>query len=159
MNKITTEKLLKVKQSTTKTIRSVIEFDKKLTSKSAKLTKFLWKKLQQYCTLLIPADKHDDGHSIVSRSRLIVFGVICVIFVLMCRLLLITTKDIYTHKQYLFNKKKPFSRLEIVDRNGQVLANNIIVYDLYLEPSRMTSIEENLTKITNIIPNAISNRK
>ena len=126
MNKITTEKLLKVKQSTTKTIRSVIELDKKLTSKSAKLTKFLWKKLQQYCTLLIPADKHDDGYSIVSRSRLIVFGVIIVILVLILRLLFITTKDIYTHKQHFFNKKKPFSRLEIVDRNGQVLANNII---------------------------------
>ena len=62
MNKITTEKLLKVKQNTTKTIRSVIELDKKFTSKSAQITKFLWKKLQQYCTLLIPADKHDDGY-------------------------------------------------------------------------------------------------
>ena len=159
MNKITTEKLLKVKHSTTKTIRSVIEFDKKLTSKSAKLTKFLWKKLQQYCTLLIPADKHDDGYSIVSRSRLIVFGVIIVILVLILRLLFITTKDIYTHKQYLFNKKKPFSRLEIVDRNGQVLANNIIVYDLYLEPSRMTNYKEELLKIQNIIPNAINNKQ
>ena len=118
-----------------------------------------WKTIQKYCNILIPADKHDEGYSIIYRSRLVVFGVLIFVLVLMCRLVFLQTKHIYKHKTYGLSKKQPFSRLDIVDRNGKVLVNNIIVYDLYLQPSRMNNILEDVEKIQNIVPNAINNKK
>ena len=113
--------------------------------------------LQRYCYILIPNDEHEDGYSIISRSRFILFLLFIIAIILMISTLLIVRKDIYNHKIYILNKIKPFQRVEIADREGNVLVQNIEVYDLYLQSSRMENPKKDLLKINQILPNTIKN--
>ncbi len=50
------------------------------------------------------------------------------------------------------------SRLDIIDRNGILLARNVIAYDFYVYPHKIIDIEENLNKIIEIFP-TLENRR
>ena len=85
-----------------------------------------------YILALVPADEHEDGYSIIGRSKMVLIAVTIFILLLAVRLTFLLTKDIYAHKTSRYKiDAKPFNRLEITDRNGKVLARNIVVYDLY----------------------------
>lgn len=113
-----------------------------------------------YILALVPADEHEDGYSIIGRSKMVLIAVAIFILLLAARLTFLLTKDIYAHKTSRYNiDAKPFNRLEITDRNGKVLARNIVVYDLYLQASRMENIPADIDKINKIVPNAVADRK
>ena len=44
------------------------------------------------------------------------------------------------------------NRLDIVDSNGIILASNVVLYDLYLMPSKMINVQENVDKLIAILP-------
>lgn len=115
--------------------------------------------IQKCCSWLIPADQHNEGYSLLFRSRMVLMAIIVFIMLLIARLLFILTKDVYAHRFFRLKNKQAFSRLEIVDRNGVVLARNILVYDLYLQASRMTNISKNLEIIDKTIPSIIANKQ
>ena len=117
------------------------------------------KLIQKYCSMIIPNDDHEEGYFIINRSMAIVIIVFCIACILIIRLLFIVSFDIYKHRHYSIKKIKPFKRLEIVDRNGNVLASNIEVYNLYLQSSKMKIPEKDIDKINSIIPNAIANKQ
>ena len=124
---------------------------------TAKSINCIIKFLQTYCSLIIPNDEHESGITIINRARFIVFGVICVAGVLILRLLFLLSCDIYKHKMYNYKKTSVFKRVFIVDRNGEILTSSIPVYDLYLQPSRMSDYVANIEKINKIIPNSVKN--
>ena len=111
--------------------------------------------LQKYCSLIIPNDDYADRIAIISRSRLIVFAIIAMMCALIARLFLILFFDTYKHKVYKNNKISHFKRLAITDRNGEILANSVETYDLYLQSSRIENIKLNIKKINKVLPNAI----
>ena len=115
--------------------------------------------IQRYCCSIIPTDDYEDGITIIKRSKIVLRFFVIIIVILIMRLLFLTTKDVYRHKVYSSQKTKPFKRLEIVDRNGQLLVNSIAVFDLYLQSSRMDNPPEDIRKINKIIPNAIKDTK
>ena len=113
-----------------------------------------------YILSLVPADEHEDGYSIIGRSKMVLIAVVIFILLLAVRLTFLLTKDVYAHKTLRYNiDNKPFNRLEITDRNGKVLARNIVVYDLYLQASRMENPSSDIDKINKIVPNAITDKK
>ena len=124
------------------------------TTKSAN---FIVKLLQTYCSSVIPNDENESGITIINRARFIVFGVICVAGVLILRLLFLLSCDIYKHKTYNYKTTAAFKRVAIVDRNGELLTSSIPIYDLYLQPARMSEYIFNIEKINKIVPNAVKN--
>ena len=125
----------------------------------SKITENILKFIQKYCALIIPNDEYEDGVSIASRMKFLIFFVVFIVCILCFRLVYLVFNDVYKHKNYSINKVKNFKRLEITDRNGKILANSVEVYDFYLQPSRIENIKENIAKINKIIPNAIKNEK
>lgn len=122
---------------------------------ASNILNFLIRKLQICCSLIIPNDDHDNGITIIHRSRFVVGVVIVVITILILRLLFLLSRDIYQHKIYNRYKTKTFKRVSIVDRNGEILANSVPVYDLFLQPARMSDYISNIEKINTIVPNTI----
>ena len=122
---------------------------------TVKSVNFIIKFLQTYCSAIIPNDEHVSSAIIINRARFIVFGVICIVGVLILRLLFLLSCDIYKHKIYNYKKTTAFKRVPIVDRNGEILASSVPIYDLYLQPSRISEYVSNLEKINKIVPNAV----
>ena len=54
--------------------------------------------IQKCCSWLIPADQHNEGYSLLFRSRVVLMTIIVFIALLITRLLFILTKDVYAHK-------------------------------------------------------------
>ena len=119
----------------------------KITKYINQTIKYLWRLANTYCSLIIPVDDHDEGISIISRTRIIILSVALFIFIISLRLLYVVSRDVYKHHTYTRHEKNyPFKRLDILDRNGNILAKNIVIYDLYLQPSKITNYNETIDK-------------
>lgn len=127
--------------------------------KIAKFFEKIFKNIQKYCSLIIPNDERGNECLIILRSRIIILITIIVIFVLIGRIFFLLFCDVYKHKIYNTNKITQFKRLNITDRNGEVLASNIEVYDFYLQSSKISDIITNIRKINSVIPGAIKDEE
>lgn len=130
-------------------------FNKLLKQKIDIVLKFI----QKYCSLIIPNDEYEEGITISSRSKTVIIITFFILLIIIARLFFILLFDKYRHKTYIERKNKPFQRLEILDRNGEILANSFEVYDLYLKPSQITDLKLNIKKINQVIPNSIKNEE
>ncbi len=136
--------------------KSIFFFKKKIVN----IISLLFKLFESFCYLLIPIDKHDDGCYVIARSKTILLVVFGFIIILILKLFLILTKNTYAHKYNYFDKNRAnFSKVEITDRNGKILASNIIIYDLYLQSSQIENIEQEINKVNKILKNTIKNKQ
>ena len=88
--------------------------------------------------------------------------------ILCCVVFLFVILHIKLFTIFHFNKTKKIikdlddnssiNRLDIIDRNGILLARNVVAYDFYVYPYKLIDIEENLDKIVDIFPN-LDNRR
>ena len=129
----------------------VIQNRQKRTFKIAKIWHF-------FCHLLIPGDNNEDGGALIYRSKLVLLFILLLFTILAIKLSLILTNDVYEHRYHQYRSKQPFSRVNIVDRNGKILSHNISVFTLYLQASRMDNFSKEIDKINNIIPNTITDK-
>lgn len=124
-----------------------------------KYTEKILKWIQKYCSLIIPNDEHEDGKSIIGRSRILIFGTLVLMLILISRLFFLLLFDTYKHKIFYGKKVNQFKRLDILDRNGEVLVNSVEIYDFYLQPSRIENLKLTIKKINKVIPNTIKDEE
>ncbi len=83
----------------------------------------------------------------LKRSTILGFAVFAVFAVLLVRILIIQTFSFDKYQSKVINQMTtessvPASRGKILDRNGNVLATNIITYRLFISPSSISHAEE-----------------
>ena len=102
----------------------------------------------------------DEEGGIVRSAFVHTIKIAVFIFIISLRLLYVVSRDVYKHHTYTRHEKNyPFKRLDILDRNGNILAKNIVIYDLYLQPSKITNYNETIDKINKVLPNTIKDKK
>ena len=119
-----------------------------------KIMHICYKILQKLSNIITPQSKHEHTYLLIIKAKIILMAISIAIIIIIFKLFSILTKDIYQHKLYTNQKKS--SRVSIVDRNGKLLAGNISIYDLYLQPSNIEDIDKCINDIDFLLLNKIS---
>ena len=87
------------------------------------------------------------GSKTLKRSMILGIVIFCVFAVLLLRILILQTFSFGKYQEKVINQMTtesavPANRGKIFDRNGNVLATNVITYRLFISPSSISSAEE-----------------
>lgn len=92
-----------------------------------------------------------DSHVVSNiRLKIVLYSFLLAFLVIAVRLIVIASSDYNNKSHYAKNYK---NRLNIVDRNNNLLAVNIPAASLYANPLRVVDVDNSIKKLLTVIPN------
>ncbi len=98
--------------------------------------------------------KKKNNSKIATILILFITSIIVIFFV---KIVFILNNHQYDFKHYSYGAENNFKRMNILDRNGEILVSDEEIYELYLQPYRMNDVYKNVQKIQKILPNVSKN--
>ena len=118
-----------------------------LIAKTVNISKFLCSKINKLHYKSISTKKTNNK----KVADIFILALILMVVLFIAKFVLILQNNFYKNKLFSLAITDDFKRMNILDRNGEILVSNEEIYDLYLQPSRMDDVYKNMSKVQNIL--------